>query len=64
MINVMNYIISSTLLIETRTCWGIAKNPYVRVSGASGGAFTATLMMYGADTRKVVEVLLQSAARV
>lgn len=42
---------------------GIAKNPYVRVSGASGGAFTAALMMYDADLRKVVDVLLGSAGR-
>lgn len=42
---------------------GIASNPYARVSGASGGALTACLMMYGADIRKVVDVLLESAAR-
>ncbi|CAE7903762.1 PNPLA2 [Symbiodinium necroappetens] len=40
---------------------GIAKNPYVRVSGASGGALAACIMMYGADPRKPLEVLLQSA---
>ena len=28
-----------------------------------GGAFTAALMMYGADLRKVVDVLLNSAGR-
>lgn len=28
---------------------GIARNPYVRVSGASGGALTVATMMYGCD---------------
>ncbi|CAJ1333172.1 unnamed protein product [Effrenium voratum] len=42
---------------------GLALNPYARVSGASGGALTACLMMYGADTRRVVDVLLRCAHR-
>ena len=33
----------------------------MRVSGASGGALAACIMMYGADPRKPLEVLLQSA---
>eukprot|EP00439_Symbiodinium_sp_Y106_P077205 s720_g16.t1 len=36
---------------------GIAKNPYVRVSGASGGALAACIMMYGADPRKPLEAM-------
>ncbi|CAK9062127.1 Patatin-like phospholipase domain-containing protein 4 (Protein GS2) [Durusdinium trenchii] len=42
---------------------GLVKNPYARVSGASGGALTACLLMYGADVRKVVDILLECAAR-
>ena len=33
----------------------------MRVSGASGGALTACAMMYGADPRKPLEVLLRCA---
>merc|ERR1712125_1062 len=43
---------------------GITKNPYVRVSGASGGALTVCLMMYGADLKEVRDVLIDKASRV
>jgi len=43
---------------------GIARNPYVRVSGASGGALALAVMMYGADPREVRDVLIESAKAV
>jgi len=43
---------------------GIAKNPYVRVSGASGGALALAVMMYGSDPRIIRDVLIESAKEV
>lgn len=40
---------------------GICKNPYVRVAGASGGALTGMLMMYGADMRAVRDYIKEKA---
>jgi len=40
---------------------GIAKNPYVRVAGASGGALSNAVMMYGADPCVVRDKLIESA---
>lgn len=40
---------------------GICKNPYVKVAGASGGALTALLMMYGADLPSIRDYIKDKA---
>ncbi|CAE8692220.1 unnamed protein product, partial [Polarella glacialis] len=43
---------------------GCARNPHVRVSGASGGALTATCLMYGSDPKVLRDALIESAGTV
>lgn len=43
---------------------GIHRNPYARVSGASGGALTVSIMMYGANPAEVRDKLIECAERV
>lgn len=43
---------------------GLHKNPYARIAGASGGALTGALLMYGASMPSLRDIIKQSADKV